>query len=291
MAEIVRTKPNRPWVLKMGLFLLVLVAMGSWFLYDATVAYPKRGWNDVSYRLWVYLDTSDEAMRLTMRDLSLDDPKAAFERLKERRGEQQLGAVEAARYEWLRALYAVGALDAETTEALLVDDPRTPQVTDGPQSRLDELAAIWEGPNARTTPAPLASWDIAVQWIIAIACFAGVALLLIHILRTVRVRYGWDPEAKRLYLPDGSTIVAEDLEDVDKRLWHKFIVFLKIKDGHEKHAGEELKLDLYQHAMLEGWVLELERTAFPDRAEEEKSEAVEATVESAAAESKADESQ
>ena len=175
-----------------------------------------------------------------------------------------------ARLEWLRALLAVGALSPETVAQQLTDDPDTETVTDGPRQRLAELREFWTGESAPQNPKPLATWDISVQWGIAIFCYALATLLIIHMLRVLSVKYAWEPEDKRLHLPGGATLVPDDLEDVDKRMWHKFIVFLKVKDEHDKLGGKELKLDLYQHAGLEDWVLEMERTAFPDRVEEEK---------------------
>ena len=267
---LARTKPNRPWVLKMGLFLTVLFAGGSWFLWDAMVAYPARGWKDVSYRLLTYLEAAEGARGLRISELAVDDPRADYALLRDRAKDGTLSALEGARYEWFRALYSVGALTPEMVEAQLIDDPGTEAVTTGPRERLAELRQAWGGPNPPNPPKPLASWDISVQWTIAVVCFALGLGLLIHVARILGVRYQWDAEEKRLHLPGGATLTPGDLEDVDKRLWHKFFVFLKVKDGHEKLGGKEIKLDLYPHANLEEWVLEMERTAFPDRQEEEE---------------------
>lgn len=286
MADLVRTKPNRPWVLKMGLFLVLLIAGGSWFLYDATIKYPARGWLDASYRLWVYLDAADSAGQLTIRNVSVDDPHAEYDRLTEKRAQNQtLSPQESARLEWLRALLAVGALSPEMVQQQLVDDPDTETVTETPRQRLAELREFWQGESAPQNPKPLATWDISVQWGIAIFCYVLAVLLILHMLRVLAVRYGWEADEKRLHLPGGATLVPSDLEDVDKRLWHKFIVFLKVKDEHDTLGGKEIKLDLYQHAGLEGWVLEMERTAFPDRVEAEKEPEAAESTESAPVES------
>ena len=265
MAELARTKPNRPWLLKMLLFFLVLFALGVWGFYDATVAYPARGWADASYRLRDYLQSADDNGRLNVRDLSVDDPAVALADLDTKGRTGQLSDLERARHDWLRALAVLGSLDTETVNEQITADPR---------ARLAELDTEWNG---RNQPSPLAAYDIPVQWGIALVGLLGALAMLVHVLRIVRVRYAWDASERRLVLPDGSSLVPANLEDVDKRQWHKFIVYLKVKKDHERHGGDELRLDLYQHAGLEGWVLEMEKAAFPERVEVEAvPEAVEA---------------
>ena len=57
----------------------------------------------------------------------------------------------------------------------------------------------------------------------------------------------------------------------DKRKWDKFIVFLKVREGHDTLGGQEVRVDTYRHAHVEGWILEMERTAFPPEEGEEAS--------------------
>jgi hypothetical protein len=44
------------------------------------------------------------------------------------------------------------------------------------------------------------------------------------------------------------------INEVDKRKWHKFFVFLKLADN-----SPEIKLDLLRYSPLEDWVLEMEK--------------------------------
>jgi hypothetical protein len=264
MAEKVRTKPNRPWAIKLLIYMVVVGAIGAWFHYDATVAYPNRGRADASYRLWTYLERARESGRLRLSELQDADPGAELARLDGRYSEgQDIGDFAAAKREWYRSLSVLGKLDEATVSA---------QLTENPNSRLDELRNEWQGPGARPQPKPLHAYDLKIQGGIAIVCYLGVLGMLIHMGRVMMVKYEWEPAEKRLHLPGGVSITPYDLEDVDKRKWHKFIVFLKIKKGHGNLGGKELRLDLYQYAGLEEWVLEMERTAFPDRVEEEKPE-------------------
>ena len=74
-----------------------------------------------------------------------------------------------------------------------------------------------------------------------------------------------------LIIRGGEVVTPSDLEDVDKRRWDKFIVFLKIKGTHPTLAGQEVKVDLYHYTPpVEDWVLAMEKSAFPERAEEDE---------------------
>jgi hypothetical protein len=251
------TKPNRPWLLKMSAFLIVLIGFGIYGFYDATVAYPNRGIRHASFAQFQYLE---EAKKDALSDTktSVDDPAGELSRLKAE-GSDKLTGAKAARYAWLSALDVVGRLKPEYTQM------------PGPGEKLnptDKLAALrkeWTGTSgAKNAPKPLSSYDIKVQWLFVIAGLGGGAFLLLHIVRILSRKYRWDPETKQLQLPDGSTLSPSDIAEFDKRKWDKFLIYLHIKPGHPKHGGKELLLDLYQHAPLESWVLEMERIAFPD---------------------------
>ena len=110
-------------------------------------------------------------------------------------------------------------------------------------------------------------------------CFAFTGYLLFLFLRVLTRTYRWNPETKTLTLPSGESIAPADLEDVDKRKWDKFIVFLHIKDSHSTLGGKEIRFDTYRHGRIEDWILEMEKVAFPDRIEEaeESSTAAEAS--------------
>lgn len=70
--------------------------------------------------------------------------------------------------------------------------------------------------------------------------------------------------------------MPSDLADVDSCRWDKFIVYLKIKDGHPRLGGAEIKFDTYRHGKIEDWILAMERTAFPERVAEEEAAAARA---------------
>ncbi len=246
------TKPNRPWFLKLSIFTVVLLGFGMYGLYDAKVAYPNRGINHASYMLFQYLEAA-KAEGWPDSRVGVADPVAELKALTERGGEKLTG-VDAAKYGWLRSLSIVDRLKPEFTRI------------ENRERLYGEMKARWTtGEKARSAPKPLAAYDIPVQWLFTFIGFGGGAVLGLHVLRVIRRKYRYDPEAKALQLPDGSTLTPADIEDFDKRKWEKFLVFLKIKPGHTPHGGKELKLDLYQHAPLEAWVLEMESIAFPDR--------------------------
>ncbi len=248
------TKPNRPWFLKMAIFTIVLLAFGAYGYYDATIAYPARGKSHSSYLLYQYLEAA-RTEGLSDVKVSIENPPAELKSLREQGGDKLSGAVRA-RFEWLNSLSIIHALKSEPIRFTGTDR----------ETALAELKKLWTtGSTARSAPKPLSQYDILVQWIFTVLGVAGGLALLAHVARIMARKYKWDPEAKALQLPDGSTLTPADIEDFDKRKWDKFLIFLKIKPGHAKHGGKELKLDLYQHTPLESWVLEMERVAFPDR--------------------------
>ena len=109
----------------------------------------------------------------------------------------------------------------------------------------------------------LQSYDIPVNKISAFGCFAFSLYLISLFVRVATRTYTWEPGEQRLTLPSGESITPDDLADIDKRKWDKFIVFLVLKDSHESLGGAEIKVDTYRHGLVEDWILEMERTAFP----------------------------
>jgi len=258
------TRLNRKWYLKLIIFLVVLVFFGFYGLYDATIAYPARGRRVAEFQLKQYLELCDAAGVLETR-ASVPDPVAELDALRAQERELRAAVATAgasasdaqirlARLEWLRALRIVGDLDPAHT---VLADPR---------ARLAELAASLAN---RNPPKKLSAYDIPVQWVFVVVGLGGGLWIGTLIFAVSRRKFGWDPAEQRLYLPDGSSIVPADVADFDKRKWDKFLVFLRIKPGHERHAGKELRLDLLRVAPLEAWVLTMERTAFPERAASE----------------------
>ncbi len=269
MAEL-QTSTLRPgWRLKISLIIVGLFGFSLWCLYDAVIAYPNRGMEYAEYMERAYLETRASAVGRTLRvdDVGVTDPRAELERLRDRRDTGvTLTETEAARKEWLRSLSVVGRLDPELTSYAGVE----------PQERLSELEARFGTSNP---PKRLSSFDIPVQWImLAVA----MVLALYCVARIVMVRskvYKWDPQEQRLIFPDGLELTPDDLADVDKRLWRKFYVDLEVRDDHPQAGGKSIRVDLYRRAHIEDWILEMERTRFPERSEEEAEAAADGVAE------------
>lgn len=248
------TKLNRPWLAKMIIFSAVLVFFGLYGLYDAVIAYPARGLRHASFCEFQYLDTA-KANGILDRRLSVPEPAAELARLRAL-DHSRMTPVESARLDWLRALNTVGAMTPKTTT---IDDP---------DKTYADLKNQWTtAAGAKKAPKPLAALDIPVQWVFVAVGLGGGLWLVVLFLNVARQRYVWEPATQTLTLPDGNSLTPADIEDFDKRKWDKFLIFLKIKPTHPTLGGRELKLDLYRHAPLETWVLDMERTVFPDRAE------------------------
>jgi hypothetical protein len=268
MSDTVPTKStlNRPWVLKMLIFIVVVLAFGTWGLYDAMIAYPARGEKYADWAQWQYLQASvqadQEEFGWTLNNASVTDPVAELEHLKSE--EESARNQEAAqnpdsrshkravakitRGNWLEGLKLIGKLDAEHT------------TIENPRQRLESLQTTW---SSSTQPKPLHRLDIPMQWGIMAVCYAVGLYLIVLFLRVATKSYTWDPAEQRLTLPGGASLVPADLAEVDKRKWDKFIVFLKVREGHDKLGAQEVRIDTYRHANVEGWILEMERTAFP----------------------------
>lgn len=245
MPATMTTSLNRKWYIKLAIFFVFLVGFGLYGLYDATIAYPERGRRHAEFLQYQYLLAADTQGRL--RDAGVAEPVEARSRLRVSRREQ-LPELERARLDWLDSLALVGALTPAHTQ---IADPR---------ATLDALDQSWKSKNP---PKGLTAYDIPVQWIFVAAGLGGGLWMAVFFLRAARVKYGWDPAEKRLYLQDGSSLLPSDITEFDKRKWDKFLIFLHVKEGHPPHGGNELKLDLLRYTPLEEWVLEMERTAFP----------------------------
>jgi hypothetical protein len=311
---------NRPWLWRIVIITVCLLGYAAWSLYDAFVAYPERGQSYASWAEWRYLDTAIEADRsespgILRRETAITDPVAELARLRSEeirsRNESDLqggprqkrAEMEIAREDWLRSLAVIGHLhpaytnfyanpDRQAAEELASLDPsasNTEAITAlrarlepaSPRDRFERLSARW---NTESPPGQLRSYDIPVNKIQAVICIGFAGYLLFLFARVASRTYRWDPDGKVLTLPSGESIAPADLEDVDKRKWDKFIVFLKIKDSHSQLGGQEIKFDTYRHGRVEDWLLAMEKAAFPDRVEEStEAEATPETGETAAA--------
>lgn len=245
-----RTKVSKKWLVRTFGFALFVCIFGCWGLFDATIAYPKRGVNVAEKLELEYLRAAEQNRVLDAA--SIADPAAELAKLRDKNKQQQLtSAADGARLQWLNALDTIGRAKPEHTT---IADPR------GRKSQLEE---VW----AKKTPSePLAAWDLPLQWGITVAGFGATAWLLLLIVMVKGKTYTWNPSNQTLGLPDGATLTPADVEDFDKRRWDKFLIFLKIKSSHAQLGGRELRLDLLRYEPLETWVLEMEKTAFPERA-------------------------
>lgn len=242
------------WARKMAIIFLLVVGIGTWALYDATIKYPAKGRQFVEWAEWQYLILLDEesnAQRdpgIITRNAAVTDPKAELIRL---RSDPNAGARPSmqARFEWLQALSHVGMLEPENTDFDQV----------APRQRLAELQQKWA---STSKPAPLHGYDLPLQWVILVVGYGLGLYLLYLVLRVAATKYRWDPARKALTLPGGETITPTDLEEVDKRKWDKFIVFLKMKPDAANLPGKSVRVDTYRHSRVEEWILEMETEAF-----------------------------
>lgn len=251
MPSMQTTTLGRKWLVKMLVFLAAGLALAIWGLFDASVVYPARGARAAEYFRFLYVDALTQG---GMTPASVDfDPVEEFARLGRARGLGPLAPADQHKHAWLEQLRIIGRLG-----------PGRVSIPDAVRE-FQTLASTWRQANGSTRVAvPLSAYDLWVQWGM---CGLGVVIaagLGVHVLRVSRRRYSWDPEAKQLTLPDGSSLTPADVAEFDKRKWDKFLVFLRVREGHARHGGREVKLDLYQHTPLEDWVLEMERIAFPE---------------------------
>ena len=264
-----RAPLNPRWIFKLGVIALIIFAVGVWGYLDATVVYPKRGEKFADWAKWQYLDQAKKADRedfgVFLREVSVTSPREELDRLSDEQQNSRnaqdaqnpsssrslRASMQLARQQWLEALAVIGKLDAEHT------------TIDAPQRTLDELNSKWG--SSTGNPKPLSGLDLLTQWLIMGVCFTVTLIMVVHMLRVRAKRYAWDPESMTLTLPSGAKITPDDLAEVDKRKWDKFIVFLNIKDAHPDLGGQEIGVDTYQHRFVEDWILAMEAKAFPSQ--------------------------
>lgn len=294
MAELQTTSLNRGWVIKTGIFMLVLFIFGIWGLFDAMYLYPKRGLADASFQYKTFLTAADKAGRLTTSNLTVTEPAKALADLNAKEeelnrgssgetGEARKAQMDLAMMEWLESLKRAWRLNPDPKPLGLIGKPAdrnlfvdlkngeaftTPigsaeRTVVSPQALLNELTTFW---NTNPKPSALSGFDMLTQWVfVGVGLIGGVWILLTILKARSRV-FTWDAEAKRLTIPGGASVTPSELSDIDKRLWHKYYATLVTT------AGASHKLDLLRYVPLEEWVLEMERIRFPERAAEEKAE-------------------
>jgi hypothetical protein len=260
---------NKSWLIKMGAIMVVMIGFAVWGYIDATKIYPERGYKASQFLEWQYLQKLAETSDLAKA--SVDDPAAALTDLKQRMSQGiSLSAAESTRFQWLGSLKNTQLLKPEFTR-IPRENPRE-KVT-GAAERLDALQKQFTLSTGKAeAPKPLTAYDIPVQWLFVGLGFPIGFYLLGLIIKVSKQKHRFDPATQTLTLHDGTSLTPAQLEDVDKRKWHKYMVALIPAAGHPR-AGQAIELDLLRHRALEDWVLAMERTRFPERAaEEEKAE-------------------
>jgi hypothetical protein len=249
------------WARRMIVIAAILFAFGTWALYDAAIKYPARGREFAQWAQWQYLiklDAESQSLRdpgILTRNAPIADPKAELERLLADPPKETAPDTVQARFQWLEALSFIGELDPESTA---FKDA-------APRQKLAQLNQDW---GIKTKPSPLHSYDIPAQWLMMVVGY-GLGLYMLFLLVRVKItKYRFDPERKALTLPNNATITPSDLEEVDKRKWDKFIVFLRIKPGVDKVGGKAVRIDTFRHDLVEEWILDMEREAFPSEEDE-----------------------
>jgi hypothetical protein len=238
---------NRSWLVRMVFIAIVFVAFGGWGAWDAFKAYPARGLKHAEFLEKEYLDAADKRGRIMTT--SVTSPALVHAQIKGQGGATD--EVEGAKYRWLNALRIVGKLDESHTT---ISDP---------PKRLEELRAKW---TTTASPKPLSELDIPTQYLIMVGCTIIGLLIVGIIVKASGTRYTLDPASSTLTLPGNHAVTPADLADVDKRKWHKYIVFLKLKPSHATLPDKEVRIDLLRHAKVEAWVLAMEAAAFPELA-------------------------
>lgn len=267
---------NPRWIFKLLIITLVVFVVGAWGLWDASSVYPARGVRHANWAQWQYLEqakkANDEDFGVFVRESSVTNPAEELARLSEpdtkaRNAQDAATATSprtlrasmlSTRLAWLEALKVVGQLDEEHT------------MIESPQRELDALKDYWQ--TAGSVPKPLHAFDLVVQWMIMVLCWSIALVMFVHILRVRSKKYAWQADSMTLTIPSGKSITPDDLDEVDKRKWDKFIVFLKIKASHASLGGKEISVDTYQHLLIEDWILAMEEKAFGSQEDEDDAE-------------------
>lgn len=240
------TTLNKRWVMKMGIFFLAMMVLGVWGALDAFWIYPKRGFEFAEYRQKEYLEAADKAGAIVTASVERPaDALRAFE------SAPPNGDVEIAKRRWLEALKIVVNLEKLEDQIAAGQSPAYSTSMPEPRKRLEELAKKWQN---RTQPNALSQFDIPVQYLFMIIGLGLAGYIVVFLLRCSTQKFVYRPAEHRLTLPNGRSFVPTDIDEIDRRLWHKFYVHLKLTD-----ASPEIKLDLLRFWPLEDWFLDMER--------------------------------
>jgi hypothetical protein len=230
---------------------VVLWGFGAWAVYDATVAYPRRGRIHAEKLELEFLEAARSSGRL-FTDTAIFDPKAELEALRTR-DVLQMTELDRAKREWLEALAVpgLGMLDAEHTN---ISEPEA------------EIARLREYFDKHGAPAGLSAYDIPMQWLICAVCWGIGAYMLVLFVSVKSRAYTWEAANRTLGLPGGMKLTPADLDPsdpADLSKWHKFIIFLRLRPGHDS-GRKDIRLDLFRHQPLEDWIRALVKGADPD---------------------------
>jgi hypothetical protein len=258
---------SRKWLLRMVLISTALLAFGVWGYVDATIYYPRRGIEAAEFLELQYLQALSTTGQTSRAHI--EDPRATLEKLRKQHADAPLQGADRALHDWLDQLDIVGRLEpASASTHIPRTDFRGDKVSD-PYERIATLRERWT--TASGTPreaSPLSAFDLPSQWIIfAVGIGMGLYILVLIVVARTK-RYQWDPKEQRLTLPDGASLVPSDIEEFDKRKWHRLYITLKVKPGHPQKGGKGVEIDLMRYDAVEPWVLEMEKTAFPQDAKE-----------------------
>jgi len=258
---------SKGWLRQQVLIAIALVAFGLWGLYDAMVKYPARGADAAEYLELSYyqaLETAGQSSRA-----SVSDPKAALTELRTKHSQAALsGGPERALMDWLDQLSLISKLDPANTTIprtdFRVDETGQPVQVSTLRDRADYLKKRWTTSTGPRQASPLSAFDLPSQWIIFGLC-EGIAIYMFGMIIAAKAKkYSWDPAQLRLTLPGGASLVPADIEEFDKRKWHRLYITLKVRDSHPQLAGKRITIDLKRYEAVEPWVLEMERVAFPE---------------------------
>lgn len=247
--DVRATSLNKRWLWKMYVFLLAMLILGFWGMYDAIWLYPQRGLDSAEYLQKTYLEAADKAGTLSLSGVKA--PATELERLSE---PLPTNDVEIARLRWLDALKLVRNLKVIEDQIASGQEPNPGPTTapSDPRATLDQLVTKWSNKNP---PAALSPFDIPVQYLFMAIGLGVAAYLIFFLIRCSRTKFRYQPASMRLTMPDGRSFVPADIEDIDRRLWHKFFVELKVR------GIGPVKLDLLRYWPLEEWFLEMEKHA------------------------------
>lgn len=247
------------WARRMIIFGVLLFGLGIWATADAFYVYPKRGkafaeWAEMQY-LVLLKEEARNGRAVFEQDARVNDPVAELQRLEADEASRAARPSTQAKYDWLKALSVVGELKPENTNY---------RGDMGPREREEQLSQALAG---RDQPAPLRGYDIPSQYFMMLIGFGFGAYILFLVVKVGMTKYRWEPATRTLTLPGGAAIRPGDLDEIDKRKWDKFIVFLIIKPGVDKVGGSSVRVDTFRHSKVEEWILEMEREAFPSQSD------------------------